>query len=49
MAFEEMAAELRQCAECADWPKVKCETIIPFVRASYPTLDLRALLPVEKG
>jgi 2-methylcitrate dehydratase PrpD len=52
MTFEEAAAKFRGCAEFADWPSVKAEKIIAFVRALDTAPDVSALSPllaVEKG
>jgi 2-methylcitrate dehydratase PrpD len=52
MTFEEAATKFKGCAEYADWPKVKIEKIIAFVRELDSALDLRALFPLlsaEKG
>jgi 2-methylcitrate dehydratase PrpD len=52
MTFEEAAAKFRGCAEYADWPSVKTEKIIAFVRALDSAPDVSALSPLlaaEKG
>ena len=52
MTFEEAAAKFRGCAEYADWPSVKTEKIIAFVRALDSAPDVSALTPLltaEKG
>jgi 2-methylcitrate dehydratase PrpD len=52
MTFEEAAAKFRGCAEYADWPSVKTEKIIAFVRALDSAPDVGALSPLlaaEKG
>jgi 2-methylcitrate dehydratase PrpD len=52
MTFEEAAAKFRGCAEYAEWPKVKAEKIIAFVRALDSAPDVSALSPLlsaEKG
>jgi 2-methylcitrate dehydratase PrpD len=52
ITFEEAAAKFRGCAEFADWPKLKTEKIIAFVRAIDSALDVSALSPLlaaEKG
>jgi 2-methylcitrate dehydratase PrpD len=52
MTFEEAAAKFRGCAEYADWPSVKTEKIIAFVRAMDSAPDVSALSPLlaaEKG
>src|SRR5712664_307050 len=46
MTFEEAAEKFRGCAEYADWPKVKTERIIAFVRALDAAPDVRALSPL---
>jgi len=43
MTFEEAAAKFRGCAEYADWPKVKTEKIIAFVKALDSAPDVSAL------
>ena len=43
MTFEEAAAKFRGCAEFADWPGVKTEKIIAFVRALDTAPDVSAL------
>jgi len=43
MTFEEAAAKFRGCAEYADWPSVKTEKIIAFVRALDSAPDVSAL------
>src|SRR6267154_572820 len=52
MTLEEVAAKFRGCAESADWPKLKTEKIIAFVRAIDSAPDVSALSPLlaaEKG
>jgi 2-methylcitrate dehydratase PrpD len=52
MTFEEAATKFRGCAEYADWPKVKTEKIIAFVKALDSAPDVNALSPLlsaEKG
>ena len=52
MTFEEAAAKFKGCAEFADWPSVKTEKIIAFVRALDSAPDVSALTPLltaEKG
>jgi 2-methylcitrate dehydratase PrpD len=52
MTFEEAAAKFRGCAEYAQWPKVKAEKIIAFVRALDSAPDVSVLSPLlsaEKG
>src|SRR6266849_5640386 len=46
MTFEEAAAKFRGCAEYADWPSVKTEKIIAFVRALDSAPDVSALSPL---
>jgi 2-methylcitrate dehydratase PrpD len=46
MTFEEAAAKFRGCAEYADWPRVKTEKIIAFVRALDSAPDVSALSPL---
>jgi len=46
MTFEEAAAKFRGCAGYADWPKVKTERIIAFVRALDSAPDVVALSPL---
>src|SRR5713226_4348143 len=46
MTFEETAAKFRGCAGYADWPKVKTERIVAFVRALDSAPDVRALSPL---
>src|SRR6202521_1664129 len=43
MTFEEAAAKFRGCAEFADWPSIKTEKIIAFVRALDAAPDVSAL------
>ena len=52
MTLEEAATKFRGCAEYADWPKVKTEKIIAFVKALDSAPDVSALSPLlsaEKG
>src|SRR6266702_4464010 len=52
MTFEEAATKFRGCAEYANWPKIKTEKIITFVRALDSAPDVSALTPLlsaEKG
>jgi 2-methylcitrate dehydratase PrpD len=52
MTFEEAATKFRGCAAYADWPKIKTEKIIAFVRALDSAPDVSALSPLlsaEKG
>jgi 2-methylcitrate dehydratase PrpD len=52
MTFEEAAAKFRGCAEFADWPKLKSDKIVAYVRTleSVPDVStLSPLLSVEKG
>ena len=46
MTFEEAAAKFRGCAEYADWPRVKTEKVIAFVRALDSAPDVSALSPL---
>jgi 2-methylcitrate dehydratase PrpD len=46
MTFEEAAAKFRGCAEYADWPKVKTDRIVAFVRALDSAPDVGALSPL---
>ena len=46
MTFEEAAAKFRGCAEFADWPTVKTEKIIAFVKALDSAPDVSALSPL---
>src|SRR5258707_5845587 len=52
MTFEEAATKFRGCADYAEWPKSKAESIIAFVRALDSASDVGALsqlLSAEKG
>ncbi|GAC1691072.1 MAG: MmgE/PrpD family protein [Terriglobales bacterium] len=52
MTFEEAAAKFKGCAEYAEWPNVKIEKIIAFVRNMDSVADVSALSPLlsaEKG
>jgi 2-methylcitrate dehydratase PrpD len=52
MTFDEAAAKFRGCAEFADWPKLKSDKIIAYVKAldSVPDVStLSPLLSAEKG
>src|SRR5215467_434955 len=52
MSFDDAASKFRGCAEYADWPKVKTEKIIAFVRTLDSASDVSALSPLlsaEKG
>ena len=52
ITFQEAAAKFRGCAEFADWPKLKTEKIIAFVRAIDAAPEVSALSPLlaaEKG
>jgi hypothetical protein len=52
MTFEEAATKFRGCADFADWPKLKTEKIIDYVKAldSFPDVStLSPLLSAEKG
>jgi 2-methylcitrate dehydratase PrpD len=46
MTFEEAATKFRGCAEYADWPKVKTEKIIEFVKALDSAPEMSALSPL---
>ncbi len=46
MTFEEAATKFRGCAEYSEWPRVKTEKIIAFVRALDSAPDVRALSPL---
>jgi 2-methylcitrate dehydratase PrpD len=46
MSFEEAADKFRGCAEFAEWPKVKTEKIIVFVKALESAPDMSALSPM---
>ncbi len=49
---EEAATKFRGCAEYADWPKVKAEKIIAFLKALDSAPDastLSPLLSAERG
>src|SRR5438309_11217863 len=52
MSFDEAAIKFRGCAEYANWPKLKTEKIIAFVRTLDSAPDVSALTPLlsaEKG
>src|SRR5436853_1337770 len=52
MSFDEAATKFRGCAEYANWPKLKTEKIIAFVRTLDSAPDVSALTPLlsaEKG
>jgi len=52
MSFDEAATKFRGCAEYANWPKVKTEKIIAFVKTLDSASDISALsrlLSAEKG
>jgi 2-methylcitrate dehydratase PrpD len=52
MTFEEAAAKFRGCAEFADWPKLKTDKIITYVRALDSVSNVSTLSPLlsaEKG
>src|SRR5438309_3739728 len=52
MSFDEAASKFRGCAEYANWPKLKTEKIIAFVRTLDSAPDVSALsrlLSAEKG
>src|SRR6266850_2236979 len=46
MTFEEAAAKFRGCAGYADWPKVKTEKIVAFIKALDSAPDVGALSPL---
>jgi 2-methylcitrate dehydratase PrpD len=46
MTFDEAAAKFRECAEFAEWPKVKTEQIVAFVKSLEAALDMSALTPL---
>src|SRR3989449_9706444 len=52
MSFDEAASKFRGCAEYANWPKLKTEKIIAFVKTLDSAPDVSALTPLlsaEKG
>src|SRR5438132_10614782 len=52
MSFDDAASKFRGCAEYANWPKLKTEKIIAFVRTLDSAPDVSALTPLlsaEKG
>lgn len=52
MTFEEAAVKFRGCAEFAEWPRIKAEKIIDFVKTMESAVDvsrLSSLLSTEKG
>ena len=52
MTFEEAATKFRGCAEYAEWPEVKTEKIIAFVKVLDSAPDMSALSPLlsaDKG
>ena len=52
MTFEEAAMKFRGCAEYAEWPKIKTEKIIDFVKTLQSVTDMNTLSPLlstEKG
>lgn len=52
MTFEEAAVKFRGCAEYAQWPRIKTEKIIDFVKTLESAPDMSALSPLlstEKG
>jgi 2-methylcitrate dehydratase PrpD len=46
MTFEEAATKFRGCAEYSDWPRVKTEKIIAFVKTLNSASDVGALSPL---
>jgi 2-methylcitrate dehydratase PrpD len=46
MTFDEAASKFRGCAEYVDWPEVKTERIIAFVRTMETLADMAALTPL---
>ncbi len=46
MSFEEAAVKFRGCAEYAEWPKEKTESIITFVKNLENAPDLKELAPM---
>jgi 2-methylcitrate dehydratase PrpD len=46
MSFEEAAVKFRGCAEYAEWPKEKTESIIRFVKNLENAPDLQELAPM---
>jgi hypothetical protein len=46
MTFKEAATKFRGCAEYANWPKLKTEKIIAFVRTLDSAPDVGALTPL---
>ena len=46
MSFDETATKFRGCAEFAEWPKAKTETIIAFTKALEAAPDMSALSPL---
>ena len=46
MSFDEAAAKFRGCAEFAEWPKLKTEEIITFVKGLEVAPDMSALSPL---
>jgi 2-methylcitrate dehydratase PrpD len=46
MSFDETATKFRGCAEFAEWPKAKTESIIAFTKTLEAALDMSALSPL---
>jgi len=46
MSFDEAATKFRGCAEFAEWPKAKTETIITFIKGLEAAPDMSALSPL---
>ena len=46
MTFEEAATKFRACAEYSDWPRVKTEKIVAFIKALDSAPDVGALSPL---
>src|SRR6267142_1314833 len=46
MTFEEAATKFRACAEYSDWPRVKTEKMVAFIKALDSAPDVGALSPL---